>query len=259
MAGRAARQRSGRAFDVVIANGRIVDGTGAPWFRGDIGIRGDRIAAIGALGGCRRHDADRRGQSRRRARIHRSARAVGVQRARGRPRGEQDHAGGHDRGDGRGLVDRAGQRSPDRRTRRPTRSISASPRTGARSPTTSSGWRSGRIPRSTSATFVGAGGIRNYVIGKDDRPATPAELEQMKALVAQAMQQGALGAQHVAAVRAGPVRIDRRDRRAGEGRGEATAASISRTSARRARASSSRSTKCSRSPNARRSRRRSGI
>src|SRR3954453_8361147 len=37
-------------FDVVIANGRIVDGTGAPWFRGDIGISGDRITAIGALG-----------------------------------------------------------------------------------------------------------------------------------------------------------------------------------------------------------------
>ncbi len=43
------------------------------------------------------------------------------------------------------------------------------------------------------ATFVGAGGIRNYVIGKDDRPATAAELEQMKQLVAQAMEQGALG------------------------------------------------------------------
>ena len=37
-------------FDVIIANGRIVDGTGSPWFRGDIGIAGDRIAAIGALG-----------------------------------------------------------------------------------------------------------------------------------------------------------------------------------------------------------------
>src|SRR5438094_2046641 len=37
-------------FDVVIAHGRIVDGTGAPWFRGDVGIVGDRITAIGALG-----------------------------------------------------------------------------------------------------------------------------------------------------------------------------------------------------------------
>ncbi len=48
-------------------------------------------------------------------------------------------------------------------------------------------------PAINVGTFVGAGGIRNYVIGKDDRPATPAELERMKALVAEAMQQGALG------------------------------------------------------------------
>src|SRR5262249_46285975 len=43
------------------------------------------------------------------------------------------------------------------------------------------------------ASFVGAGGLRNYVIGKSDRAATAAELEQMKQLVAQAMEQGALG------------------------------------------------------------------
>ncbi len=36
-------------FDLVLANGRVVDGSGAPWFRGDLGIRGDRIAAVGDL------------------------------------------------------------------------------------------------------------------------------------------------------------------------------------------------------------------
>ncbi len=36
-------------FDIVIRNGRIVDGTGSPWYSGDIGIRGGRIAAIGML------------------------------------------------------------------------------------------------------------------------------------------------------------------------------------------------------------------
>ena len=41
------------SFDVVIANGRVVDGTGAPWFRADIGITGDRITAIGHLADAR--------------------------------------------------------------------------------------------------------------------------------------------------------------------------------------------------------------
>ena len=42
-------------------------------------------------------------------------------------------------------------------------------------------------------TFVGAGGLRSYVIGDSQRAATADELEQMKALVRQAMEQGALG------------------------------------------------------------------
>ena len=36
-------------LDLKITNGRILDGTGAPWFRGDIGVRGDTIVAIGDL------------------------------------------------------------------------------------------------------------------------------------------------------------------------------------------------------------------
>ncbi|MFI5128080.1 MAG: hypothetical protein ACHQJX_14775, partial [Candidatus Acidiferrales bacterium] len=36
-----------REFDVVIRNGHIIDGTGSPWYSGDIGIRDGHIAAIG--------------------------------------------------------------------------------------------------------------------------------------------------------------------------------------------------------------------
>ena len=36
-------------YDLVIRNGRIIDGTGSPWYAGDVGIRGGRIAAIGRL------------------------------------------------------------------------------------------------------------------------------------------------------------------------------------------------------------------
>src|SRR5919201_5598376 len=52
LVGYVAAQRTANRFDVVIRNGRIVDGTGAPWFRGDVGITGDRIAAIGSLAGA---------------------------------------------------------------------------------------------------------------------------------------------------------------------------------------------------------------
>ncbi len=36
-------------FDLVISNGHIIDGTGSPWYSGDVGIRQGRIAAIGNL------------------------------------------------------------------------------------------------------------------------------------------------------------------------------------------------------------------
>jgi N-acyl-D-amino-acid deacylase len=42
-------QPAGR-YDIVIVNGSIVDGTGNPWYRADVGIKNGRIAAIGALG-----------------------------------------------------------------------------------------------------------------------------------------------------------------------------------------------------------------
>ena len=44
-------------YDVIITNAQIIDGTGNPWFRGDVGVRGKRIAAIGDLSG---DDANRR-------------------------------------------------------------------------------------------------------------------------------------------------------------------------------------------------------
>lgn len=37
-------------FDILIRNGRVVDGSGLPWFAADVGITGDRIAAVGKIG-----------------------------------------------------------------------------------------------------------------------------------------------------------------------------------------------------------------
>src|SRR4030042_134951 len=36
-------------FDLLIRGGRVLDGTGNPWFYADVGIRGERIAAVGRL------------------------------------------------------------------------------------------------------------------------------------------------------------------------------------------------------------------
>ena len=41
----------GVPFDVLITGARVIDGTGNPWFRADVGIRGDLIAEVGSLGG----------------------------------------------------------------------------------------------------------------------------------------------------------------------------------------------------------------
>ena len=39
-------------FDLLIRNGRIIDGTGSPWYSGDVGVRDGRIAAVGSLVGA---------------------------------------------------------------------------------------------------------------------------------------------------------------------------------------------------------------
>ncbi len=53
--GRSPAAETAKAFDLVITNGRIIDGTGSPWYAADLAIRNGRIAAIGRL-----HDAPRR-------------------------------------------------------------------------------------------------------------------------------------------------------------------------------------------------------
>jgi N-acyl-D-amino-acid deacylase len=179
-------------FDLVIANGRIVDGTGASWFRGDIGIVGDRITAIGALGdatSAARVDAtnlvvapgfiDLLGQSEFNVLVDGRAASKILQGVTTEVTGEGGSiAPVNDR-----LIQDAAPNATHFGVVQDWRTLADYfKRLEERSHTTIN-----------MATFVGAGGIRNYVIGKDDRPATAAELEQMKQLVAQAMQHGALG------------------------------------------------------------------
>ena len=179
-------------FDVIIANGRIVDGTGAPWFRGDLGITGDRITAIGALGEATAGvtvDAtnlvvapgfiDLLGQSEFNVLVDGRAASKILQGVTTEVTGEGSSIGPvNDR-----LIADAAPNAKHFGVVQDWRTLGDYfARLDQRSHTTIN-----------VATFVGAGGIRNYVIGKDDRAATPAELARMKQLVADAMQQGALG------------------------------------------------------------------
>src|SRR6266511_1800941 len=188
-AGMTAAQQT--TYDFVIAGARIVDGTGAPWFYGDIGITGDRIAAIGDL-----HDATAKKRIDATGLIA-SPGFIDVQ-------GQSEF---------NLLVDnRAASKVTQGVTTEITgEGISIAPinervqeeiRLRAKKYGVQLDWRSldeyfRHLERSKPAinlgTFVGAGTVREYVIGKDNRPATPAELEQMRQLVAQAMEQGALG------------------------------------------------------------------
>nr|UXE44412.1 D-aminoacylase [uncultured bacterium] len=185
-------QRPANRFDVLIRNGRIVDGTGAPWFRADIGVTGDRITAIGNLSGASATttvDAanlvvspgfiDLLGQSEFNVLVDGRAASKTLQGVTTEVTGEGSSiAPVNDR-----LIQEAKRMSDHFGIAQNWHTLADYFR---RLETQSR-------PAINIATFIGAGGVRNYVIGKDDRPATPDELEQMKQLVATAMTQGALG------------------------------------------------------------------
>ena len=178
-------------YDVLIKNGMIVDGSGNPWVSGDVAIRGDRIVAIGKLD---------------------SAVAKRVIDATGLVVSP-------------GFIDMLGQselallidnRSLSKLSQGITTEItgeggSIAPQNertlAALQPgldqyhlqvdwTTLDGYFRRLEKNGTPlniGTYVGAAQVREAVMGEVDRAPTPEELEKMKALVAQAMQDGAFG------------------------------------------------------------------
>ncbi|HYL97324.1 MAG TPA: amidohydrolase family protein, partial [Blastocatellia bacterium] len=178
-------------FDVVIMNGRIVDGTGNPWFYGSVGIRGDKIVKVGHIGASR-------------ARRRIDARGMIV---------------------APGFVDMLGQselsllvdpRAQSKIFQGITTEVTGEG--GSIAPLNdytkkqiepflkhykiTADWNTlgqyfDRLQRSGTAinlaTYVGAAQVRQCILHDDDRAPTAAELEQMRKLVAQAMQDGAMG------------------------------------------------------------------
>jgi dihydroorotase/N-acyl-D-amino-acid deacylase len=178
-------------FDVVIANGHIVDGTGSPWYSGDVGIRGGRIAAIGKLDGApRKRTIDARGK------------VVAP-----------------------GFIDMLGQseltmlvdpRLPSKVFQGITTEITgegnsvapldeqmiAADRARYKHLGITPDWRTlgeffARLERQgmgiNLATYVGATSVRRMVLGDKDVQPTAAQLEQMRKLVDEAMADGAMG------------------------------------------------------------------
>ncbi|HEX7722533.1 MAG TPA: amidohydrolase family protein [Pyrinomonadaceae bacterium] len=178
-------------YDLIIRNGRVVDGTGRPAFRNDVAINGDRIVEMGDLRNVpakRVIDArgqivapgfiDMLGQSEQYVLIDPRAMSKVMMGVTTEITGEGESIAP--------VNDRILKEQEDF-NRRFNLTVD---------------WRTlgeyfKRLDKQGAGvnlgTFVGATQVREYVIGYDDRPPTAAELEQMKKLVADAMKDGALG------------------------------------------------------------------
>jgi N-acyl-D-amino-acid deacylase len=179
------------AFDIVVTNGHIMDGTGSPWYSGDVGIRDGKIAAIGNLSAAPRKRT-----------IDAAGKIVAP-----------------------GFIDMLGQseltilvdpRLPSKIFQGITTEItgegsSIAPLNDAIIQADWAGyehykitpdWRTfrqyfARLEKQGAginlASYVGATQVRRMVLGDDDKQPTPAQLDEMKTLVREAMQDGAVG------------------------------------------------------------------
>jgi len=178
-------------YDLLVTGGRVVDGTGAPWFVADVGVRGGKIVDVGPLAGRpakRTIDArglyvspgfiDLLGQSEYNVLVDKRAASKITQGITTEVTGEGSSIAPLNDAmlkDSADIYKRYGF-TPDFRTL---------------------GGYFDTFRRRGSAinlgTFVGAGTVRAFVIGNADRRATPEELSKMEATVEQAMREGALG------------------------------------------------------------------
>ena len=158
----------GQDYDVLISGGRIVNGSGNPWFEADIGVSGDRITAIGDLSGA--------------------TAATQI--------------------DASGLIVAPGFIDPHTHAIRGIFDVPTADSALLQGVTTLTEGNDGSSPWPIAehyreiealrispnwAVFIGQGTVRSEVIGAEDREPTPAELEQMKTMIARAMEEGALG------------------------------------------------------------------
>ena len=169
-------------LDLILTNGRVVDGMGNSWYRADIGIRGGRIAAIGSLA------------------AHQAGRTIDV-------KGQVIAPGFIDMMGASSFPLLADPASGQSKLRQGITTIFAG-EGGSEAPRGDEAPRNGFQWRTFAEYFallekkgiplnvvhnVGAAQIRRLVIGVEDRAPTAAELDRMRQLVDQAMRDGAVG------------------------------------------------------------------
>ena len=179
------------AYDVIIEHGRVVDGTGAPWYAADVGVRAGRIAAIGRLDSAsakQRIDAaghivapgfiDMLGQSELTVLVDPHLPSKVFQGITTEITGE---------GNSVAPVNEAIARENAEQYQR----------YGIKRDWVDFAGYFARLERQgigiNLASYVGATTVREMVVGYGERAATADELKQMQALVAEAMRQGAVG------------------------------------------------------------------
>ena len=183
-------------FDYIIRNGRVVDGTGLPWFHGDVAIRGDRIAAVGVLGNAAAaHAIDAAGKIVAPgfidAHVHGDlALLADPLHEAGVRQGVTTHVLGQD-----GVAFAPGSSTTQTYMRQYTAGFNGN------FPTPGRDWRTVTKYLSqfdgqcsiNACTLVPNGNVRMEVMGLDPRKPTADEVKKMRALVREGMEQGAVG------------------------------------------------------------------
>ena len=178
-------------YDIIIRNGMIYDGNGGKPFKGDIAINADTIAAIGNLGDVQAIETiDAKGMAVAPGFINMLSWANESLIEDGRSQSDiRQGVTLEVMGEGSSM----GPLNTKMKNEMQLGQTDIHYKVAWNTLGEYLDWLETKGVSCNIASFIGAGTVRTYVVGEDDRAATPAELERMRLLVKQAMEEGAMG------------------------------------------------------------------